>query len=345
MNYWLWLFLLVQPAIAIDYDTYDADVAAVLREFHDQPESTSDQDNAPKPSVLVFNAVADSSTVIDFETGVVAITATSIQRLQDAIVEVLLTQIDPAIIDARTAQDFGLTNNKTGKPFFWQQIVDHRGKPIEYAWSAEIFAEYLTKDIAQHNGRFKVDIAMVEEHKDIAGGKYIQLTKVASRQHGVPVSLMMAIMETESAFNPLARSGSNALGLMQIKATTAGRDYFSIIKGYSRTPSASYLYKPRNNIEVAAGYLRILQTRYLSGIEHPTKLHYAMISSYNGGVGNLWHSLDRRGSKTKAIARINKMTVRQFYWFLTHRHIRAETRSYVRKVTAKQNKYRYLTAD
>ena len=344
VNHWLWLILLAQSAVAIDYDAYDDDVATVLREFHNQAEPITDQDNAIKPSVLVFNAVADSSTVIDFEAGVVAITATSIQRLQDAIVEVLLTQIDPSIIDARTAQDFGLINNKTGKPFFWQQIVDHKGKPIEHAWSAEIYADYLTKNIVEQNGRFKVDIAMVEEHKDIAGGKYIQLTKTASRQHGVPVSLMMAIMETESAFNPLARSGSNALGLMQIKATTAGRDYFSIIKGYSHTPSASYLYKPRNNIEVAAGYLRILQTRYLSGIEHPQKLHYAMISSYNGGAGNLWRSLDRRGNKTKAIARINKMTVRQFYRFLTHRHIRAETRSYVRKVTAKQNKYRYLTA-
>ncbi|MDG1164136.1 MAG: transglycosylase SLT domain-containing protein, partial [Porticoccaceae bacterium] len=119
----------------------------------------------------------------------------------------------------------------------------------------------------------------------------------------------------------------------------AGRDYFSIIKGYKHTPSSSYLYKPRNNIEVAAGYLRILGTRYLSGIRHPKKLEYAMISSYNGGAGNLWRSLDKNGNKTKSLARINKMSVNEFYWFLTNRHIRSETRNYLKKVNSKQKKY------
>ena len=332
-------------AAAVDLDAYDEDVAAVLRDFNIQPSPDTDNSTDPKPSILVFIGVADSSTVIDFDAGLVTVTALTVERLRDAIVEVLLTQIDPSVIDARTAQDFGLVNNTTRKPFFWQQIVDHKGKPIEHVWSAEMFAEYLTTGIVNRNGRFRVDIRMVDEHKDIAGGKYIQLAQAAGRKHDVSVPLMMAIMETESSFNPLARSRSNALGLMQIKSTTAGRDYFSIIKGYRHTPSASYLYKPKNNIEVAAGYLQILQTRYLSGIKHPKKLQYAVISSYNGGAGNLWRSLDRKGNKTKAVARINKMTVRQFYRFLIQRHIRAETRSYVRKVVGRQQKYMYLASD
>ena len=183
---------------------------------------------------------------------------------------------------------------------------------------------------------------MVETHKDIAGGKYLKLAKAASRQHKVPVSLVMAIMETESSFNPLARSRSNALGLMQIKADTAGRDYFSLIKGYKHTPTSSFLYSPKNNIEVAAGYLSILGNRYLVGIKHPKKKEYAIISSYNGGAGNLWLSLDRKGNKTKSLARINKMSVSEFYWFLTNRHIRKETRNYVKKVSGKQAKYANL---
>jgi membrane-bound lytic murein transglycosylase C len=93
---------------------------------------------------------------------------------------------------------------------------------------------------------------------------------------------------------------------------------------------------------VAAGYLRILATRYLSGIKHPKKLEYAMISSYNGGAGNLWRSLDKNGNKTKSLARINNMTVSEFYWFLTNRHIRGETRNYLKKVSGKQKKYLHL---
>ncbi|MGB1868903.1 MAG: transglycosylase SLT domain-containing protein, partial [Porticoccaceae bacterium] len=215
----------------------------------------------------------------------------------------------------------------------------HRGKPIEHPWTAELFADHLAQSAESDKGRYRTKIHMVKEHKDIAGGKYINYVKAAGRQHNVSASLMMAIMETESSFNPLARSGSNALGLMQIKANTAGRDYFSIIKGYKHTPSSSYLYNPSNNIEVAAGYLRILGTRYLSGIKHPKKLEYAIISSYNGGAGNLWRSLDKNGNKTKSLARINQMTVSEFYWFLTNRHIRGETRNYLKKVSAKQKKY------
>jgi membrane-bound lytic murein transglycosylase C len=93
---------------------------------------------------------------------------------------------------------------------------------------------------------------------------------------------------------------------------------------------------------VAAGYLSILSNRYLKGIRDPKKLEYAVISSYNGGAGNLWRSLDRKGNKTKAIARINKMSTKDFYWFLTNRHIREETRNYVKKVTGKKTKYMNL---
>jgi membrane-bound lytic murein transglycosylase C len=269
----------------------------------------------------------------------VIVTATNLQLLQESIVEILLTQIDPSVIDAKTASDFGLVNQNTRKPFFWKQILDHRGKPIEHPWTAELFADHLAQSAERFKGRYRSKISMVREHKNIAGGKYIQYVKAAGRQHNVSASLMMAIMETESSFNPLARSGSNALGLMQIKANTAGRDYFSIIKGYKHTPSSSYLYNPSNNIEVAAGYLRILGTRYLSGIKHPKKREYAIISSYNGGAGNLWRSLDKNGNKTKSLARINNMTVSEFYWFLTNRHIRGETRNYLKKVSAKQKKY------
>ena len=69
---------------------------------------------------------------------------------------------------------------------------------------------------------------MVDAHKKIAGAKYVRYVKAACQEYKIPSSVVMAIMETESSFNPLARSRSNALGLMQVKADTAGRDYFSL---------------------------------------------------------------------------------------------------------------------
>ncbi len=320
-------------AFAIDLSLYEDDVAALLREYqqYSQPDSL-------EPSLLVYSQAEQESTYVDFKRGVILVESQTKQRLKESIIQVLLTQIDPSVIDAKTAQDFGLINSKQ-KPFFWGQVRDRDGQPIEFQWRASRYADYLVTQSRRQNNRYQVAIKMVSNHTQLAGNKYINFVRQSARTHGVKTDLMMAIMETESSFNPLARSRSNALGLMQIKANTAGRDYFSLIKGYKHTPSSAYLYDPQKNIEVAAGYLRILSNRYLKGINDPIKLEYAVISSYNGGTGNLFKSLNPSGNKKQALARINKMTRQEFYWFLTNRHIRGESRNYLKKVTARRPKY------
>ena len=183
---------------------------------------------------------------------------------------------------------------------------------------------------------------MVTTPKKLAGAKYVQYALESTRSHRVKPSLVMDIMETESAFNPMTRSRSNALGLTQIKANTAGRDYFTHIKGYAHTPRSAYLYHPAQNIEIGSGYLSILARQYLAGIKDQKKLEDAVIASYNGCPGNLSRILNSSGNQKQAIARINKMTTSEFYWFLTNRHIRGETRDYVRKVRNIISKYETL---
>ena len=46
----------------------------------------------------------------------------------------------------------------------------------------------------------------------------------ASRRSGIDPLLLLAIIEVESAFDPLARSNRNALGLMQVKPSTLWRE-------------------------------------------------------------------------------------------------------------------------
>ncbi len=338
-----WLFLSICSLICtcasaskapLNLNAYDPEVAALLEEY----QAESDAFGSMLPSVLAYRGATKADTLVDFARGIISITAPDSASIRRAAIEIILTQIDPSVIDAATANDFGLINSKTQKPFFYQQIIDQDGLPIASVWRAERFVDRLIKQQASTQGR-SLTLALVGQHKAIAGAKYIQFAKTASIKHRIPVPLIMAIIETESSFNPMARSRSNALGLMQIKADTAGRDYFSIIKGYAHTPTSGHLYTPSNNVEIGTGYLSILADRYLAGIYHPLKLQYAIISSYNGGAGNLYKSLAPNGSKKAAIARVNAMTVDEFYWFLTNRHIRAESRNYVKKVTRRMKKY------
>ncbi len=324
-----------EHTLSLNLERYDADVAALLAEY--QADSFTTQTSSP--SRMVFQHTAETYTSVDFKRGMIFVESASKDNLKQAIVAVLLTQINPNIIDAATAQDFGLVG-KNKRPFFWNQIHDHEGKAIAYPWRAQRFAEHLIQHSQLRQKRYRVVIPMVKKHQQIAANKYRHLAEQAARRHGIPTDIIMAIMETESSFNPRAKSRSNALGLMQIKASTAGRDYFSLIKGVKKTPSSRYLYDPAQNIEVATGYLKILSSRYLAGINDAKKREYAMISSYNGGAGNLWLSLDKKGHREKALARINAMNVNEFYWFLTHRHQREETRNYLKKVSRRQAKYR-----
>ena len=340
MVYWVAFLLLPTLALAeepTNFDEYDPDVAALLTEYH----SESDETGSLLPSVWAYQGQSKAETLIDFERGLITITAADPTEIKQAAVEILLTQIDPSVIDAATASDLGLINPKTQKPFLFEQVLDQDSAPIASTWRAERYVDYLMR--RQGNARAsRLTIPMIGQHKAIAGARYVNFAKTASAKHMIPVALIMAIIETESSFNPLARSRSNALGLMQIKANTAGRDYFSIISGYQHTPTSAYLYNPENNVEVGAGYLSILADRYLAGIYHPQKLEYAIISSYNGGAGNLFKSLAATGGKRAAIDRINAMTVEEFYWFLTNRHIRLESRNYVKKVTKRMKKYASL---
>ncbi|MDH2692709.1 transglycosylase SLT domain-containing protein, partial [Escherichia coli] len=63
---------------------------------------------------------------------------------------------------------------------------------------------------------WSVTIPMVPNHLDKRAHKYLPLVRKAAEQYGVDASLILAIMQTESSFNPYALSNADLLGLMQV---------------------------------------------------------------------------------------------------------------------------------
>ena len=320
----------VLPSIAADYRDYPDDVRLLLEEYA----GASDQGGSLIPSVYAFRSSQTERVLIDFDRGLIVVSAPSISLLLKDIQDVLLTQIDPGVIDAGTANDLGL-QGKSGKPFLFGQVHDHNGQPIDTRQRAEAFAFHLFDTALSQRGDFAIRIPMIRQHKSVAGNKYEQWVRSASSKHQLGRRSSWPLWKRK-LFQP---HGKIALKRWDDadQGNTAGRDYFSLIAGYKHTGIG--LSRPQNNIEVGTGYLAILADRYLRGIYHPLKLEYAMISSYNGGAGNLWKSLDPAGNKQRAVDRVNKMTPEEFYWFLTNQHNREETRNYVKKVTSRMPKY------
>lgn len=275
---------------------------------------------------------------IDFSGGRIRVESerskTPIQSLQQAIIATLLTPANPNSVDLYTAADMGLT----GKPFLSGLVVDQTGQAIETQWRAERYAQYITSQHLQKRGaRYWVDIPMVRSYKKRSADNFQPLVMQASQRYRVEPALIYAIMETESSFNPFAVSPSGAYGLMQVMQATAGRDVFEKIYNKNGQPSRNYLMDPGQNIDAGTAYITILRDRYLSGITHPLTLEYCVITSYNGGSGNLLKAFHK--DRQQALARINKMSPQAVYNHIVRHHPHEESRNYLRKVTNSKKNY------
>jgi soluble lytic murein transglycosylase-like protein len=110
----------------------------------------------------------------------------------------------------------------------------------------------------------------------------------------VRADLVRAVVQVESAFNPMARSPKGALGLMQLMPST--------IRQYSvRNP-----FDPADNVRAGVAYLRELLDRYENNEE-------LALAAYNAGPG----AVDKHGQTVPPyretrnyVAQINQMAAR-----------------------------------
>ncbi|WP_430462995.1 murein transglycosylase domain-containing protein [Thalassolituus sp. LLYu03] len=319
------------------------DVQAVILEYTFFSEKANQVwgDDYEEASVRTFVKYLDdyhTRVHIDFERGKIRVESerskTPLKELSQAIVATLLTPADPGVVDLYTAADMGIT----GKPFLAGQVLDQDGKSIESQWRAERFAGFLLEKKLNHRGaRYWVDIPMSSAYRQTGASNYRALAMRSSQRYHVPVSLIMAVMETESSFNPFAVSHAGAYGLMQVMRATAGRDVYQRIYGRNDSPDHKYLLNPANNVDAGTAYLSILRDVYLRDVQGTLKQEYCMIAAYNGGAGNLLKAF--HSDRKKAVERINQMSAADVYRTIVRQHPKDESRRYLQKVTEFRKRY------
>ncbi|WP_297895203.1 transglycosylase SLT domain-containing protein [Shewanella sp.] len=164
---------------------------------------------------------------------------------------------------------------------------------------------------------------------------YKKSVNKTSEEYKLNSSLLLAIMEVESSFNPMAQSPIPAFGLMQIVPDSAGKDVNSRVFKINKAPSPEQLFEPEHNITFGSAFLNILDKSYLSGITDPLSRHYCVIAAYNTGAGNVasvFHP-KRKKALNEAVKVINTLTPQQVYQKLITELPYSETRKYLRKVT------------
>jgi len=293
--------------------------------------------------IIIDEPRDDSPTLIVYEKEIViefTKQSATTQNVRHAVSRLLLSE-DP-FSESLFAKD---SVSLQEKPYFYAKVKDHHNRKVKYPIQAKMFADYLLMNqatkISDSEGEFiQIRIPLEKNEVKGPGNKYMNWVKNYARVYEVSPALIYAIMETESAFNPKAVSKSNAIGLMQIKPNSAGRDVYAKIDQKRGAPTQRDLFDSRKNIRIGTAYLSLLEHEYFAEITNDENRKLMVIASYNGGLTT---AMAVFGSNAKrAIARVNQLHPKQVYRKLNKEHESDETRRYMKKVVEAEKRYKTL---
>ena len=110
----------------------------------------------------------------------------------------------------------------------------------------------------------------VSRNKFVDRSTYDAYIRDTARKHGVDPSLVKAVIQVESNFNPTAVSRAGARGLMQLMPGTAARYDLQ----------EHQLFNPWQNIEAGVQHLAYLKTLFPNNVDY-------VLAAYNAGENNV----------------------------------------------------------
>ena len=229
------------------------------------------------------------------------------------------------------------------------QVVDKSGTTVnpeqarKYALEVVSSANIKTDTIISKDNRRRIrlttDFKLVPDHLKKRAREYLPYISQYAKQYNLDLRLVLAIIHTESYFNPRATSRIPAYGLMQIVPGTAGRDAYMKAYGVDRLPDPEYLYNPRNNIELGCAYLNTVRFSYLQDIEGDQEAYPCMIAAYNGGIGTVCKALTGTKNLRDIPRSINGLSSGELTQRLNRKLPYKETKDYLNRVIERMALY------
>ena len=239
-----------------------------------------------------------------------------------------------------------------GKPMLNKQVVDKKGKTVTpataKAYASELVANapVATKTYKAKDGKkrtvYTVKIPMKSDHINTRADRYKQEVLKQSKRFNIDPIIAFAVMETESAFNPKAKSHIPAYGLMQLVPKSGARDAYLYVYKKDKFLDGDYLYKPGNNIELGCAYLAKIRHQYFKSIKDDERAYICVVPAYNTGIGNVAKALVNQAKLKPASQKANSMSPDQLYKKL-HKDLKyKEARDYLERVWSRKDKYAKL---
>ena len=297
-----------------------------------------------------------SRSKVDFEKGEVTleiIVTPDESKSEEVIENKVEDKIKELLISRGKTKDYDTPKEKAvplqETPVLENQVQTPSGETIsnnnieegvkEIVKETEIVKEEIKGDDGETREVVVVKLDLAPNHIKTRAEKYKEEVEKYCRKYDVEPALAYAVMQTESSFNPKAKSYVPAYGLMQIVPASAGKDCAKSLKKSFSKPTANYLYEPENNIEMGVHYLYLLRKRYYTKVENPDSRDLCVIASYNTGAGNVARALRGDTKISKAIPQINEMSYDELFKYF-EKKLLPETQNYIRKVTERMNDFR-----
>ncbi|MFZ4619556.1 MAG: murein transglycosylase domain-containing protein [Bacteroidota bacterium] len=339
------------------FDDYVAEQERLYKEYTGQIEKKWGKSNvktSTKEEYVSYDSGYTSRKSVNFEEG-------------KAKVEILVTEAEaknPAVIQQKLQEQVAqLAVTKGGtdplekkndikpekKPIVSEQLAMSDGKPVTER-NARQFAEEavkkvpVTQEVVTGKDGVKrvvvgVQVPLVPNHVKKRAADFRETVKKESDRFGIDITLVYAIMHTESYFNPKAKSPVPAFGLMQLVPRSGARDAYLFARKKDSLVTGEYLYVADNNIELGTAYLTKLFTVDFRGIKDAKSRIYCTISAYNTGPGNVAKAFTGKRNVTQALPKINSMNSDELFDYLKKNLPFEETRSYVAKVSERMGLY------
>lgn len=286
-----------------------------LKAFDDYKKALGKYWNDPKMSTkkewLSYSKDMKTRSDVDFENNNITIQTIASspeeakQKLKEALAKTVtidnkgVEQTDPLEkIIAKIKKPVGVVDEPVkDEPILSDVIFDNKptkSKVAEYVNSNVKDNMIVVTDSKITGSRvYSLNIPLPSDTMQKKAKYYYEEVKQFSQKEQLNVPLVFAVIQTESSFNPRARSYVPAFGLMQIVPSSGGKDAYFYLYNEKRLVTGNYLYNSTNNIRLGAAYLHLLYYKYLKDVKDPVSRLYCTIAAYNTGAGNIAWAFNR----------------------------------------------------
>ena len=334
-------------SVSKEFDNYVVEQEQLYQDFKDEVEKKWDG--------FKFSS---SKTYVDYDNDLNARASVDFQK---GLVEVeVIIEDDPkqSVVEKKNAGDKKLQKKLTqiikkpaddDKPLLKDQLQNNQGRKVTTS-NAKSFAKEIVNEIKVKKVEFEgkdglkrikytLKLKLQPNHVNTRANRFKQDVITQSKRFNIDPAVAFAIMQTESSFNPKARSHIPAYGLMQLVPKSGARDAYNYVYKKDKLLRGRYLYKPANNIELGCAYISKIRHSYFKSIKNEKSATYCTISAYNTGAGNVAKSFTGKTKLKPAIQIINSKSSKAVYDHLKRELPYKETRDYLKKVTERMAYY------